>query len=191
MARVLQTPSVETPVLALLSSSKIPGEPEEGLQPEDKRSEQSLKEAHQGNAWAIRSATTASLFNRVMLLWLRQLQEKVPASDIRIQQDINKIVAAVQFSADATLNSAQFAAKAMASSITARQLLLLRQWQADACHKWHLASAPFTEDKLFGETLEFILIETRDKRKVLSSSQLRDNYRFSSFYRHQPFRGLI
>lgn len=124
MAKVLQTPSVDAPVAALMSSSNIPGEPEDSLRPEDKRSDQSP----QGNAWAIHSATTAFFFNRATLLWLRQLEERVPRSDSRMQQNINKVVAAVQFSADTTLNSAWFAAKAMAYSVVARCLLCFRQW---------------------------------------------------------------
>lgn len=61
-----------------------------------------LQRAHLGATWAIRSATTASFFNRATLLWFKQLQGKLPAEDTRTEQDLNKIVA-VWFSADATL----------------------------------------------------------------------------------------
>lgn len=139
LTSLLQVPSVDTPVAALLSSTSIPGDPEEGLQPEECRSEQVLQRAHLGAAWAIKSITTASFFNHATLLWLHQLQEKISLEDSRLKQDLNKIVVAVQFSADATLNVACFAAKSMASSIAARRLVWLCHWQADTRYKWHLA----------------------------------------------------
>lgn len=49
MAKVLQMPSVDAPVPALMSSSNIPGKLEDSLRPEDKRSDQSPQKAHQGN----------------------------------------------------------------------------------------------------------------------------------------------
>lgn len=42
----------------------------------------------------------------------------------------------MEFSADATLNAARFAFKAIASTVASRRLLWLRQWQVDAKHKW-------------------------------------------------------
>lgn len=93
--------------------------------------------------------------------------ETIPASDSRSHQD-NKIVAAVEFSADATLNAARFAAKSIGSSVTSRRLLWLRHWQADARNKWRLAASPYARDKLFGSSLDPILVETRNHRKVFS-----------------------
>lgn len=78
LASVLQTPPVDVPVAALLSTSSLLG------QPEDRRAEQALQRAHQGAAWAIFSSSTASSFNRATLLWLRQLQDKLSSEDTRI-----------------------------------------------------------------------------------------------------------
>lgn len=124
-----------------------------------------------------------------MLLWLQQLQDKLPADDTRLQQDLNKIIAAVQFSADTMLNTARFASKTMASALAARRLLWLRHWQADAHHKWRLSSAPFTGDKLFGPALDPLLVEMKDKRKMLPTSQRRGDFRYSPFFCMPPFRG--
>lgn len=134
-----------------------------------------LQRANLGSAWAIRSATTASFFNRTTLLWLRQLQEKLTPEDTRVKQDLNKIVAAVQFSADATLNAARFASKSLASAVAARRLVWLCHWQADTKHKWRLASVPFGGSRLFGEALDPFLIETRDKKKVLAAVYIEGN----------------
>lgn len=154
LVKVLHITSVDAPVATLLSSSNIPGEPEDRLRPNDRRADHSLQRSHQRDAWAIHSPTSASFFKRTTLIWLRHLQENVPASDIQLHQDLNKIVAAVQFSADTTLHSAHFVAKAMASSVAARGLIWLRNWQADTHHKWHLAYAPFMGERLFGEALD-------------------------------------
>lgn len=171
MANLFQIPMVDARVAALLPHTAIPGEPDEGLCPEECCSDQILQRARLGVAWVIKSATTAFFFNRVTLFWLSQLQNKLPPEDSRLQQDLNKINAAVQFSADATLNSARFASKSMASTVAVCQLVWLRHWQADTRHKWHLAFSSFTGGKLFGSPLEPFLVESKDKRKILPSSQ--------------------
>lgn len=84
---------------------------------------------------------------------------------MRLKQDLSKIIEAVQFSGDATLNSAHFASKSLASSIAARRLVWLHHWQADARHKWRLASVPFTGNKLFGDPLQPFLVETKLKER--------------------------
>lgn len=126
-----------------------------------------LTEEHQAVVWVVRASMTTSFFNWTSLLWLRQLQERIPMTNIRAQQDVNKLVAAIQFLADATLNAARFASKSMASSVAMHCLLWLCQWQVDVHHKWHLAPAPFKGASLFRESLDSILVETRDKRKNL------------------------
>ncbi|XP_034278399.1 uncharacterized protein LOC117668538 [Pantherophis guttatus] len=178
---LLQVPSVDAPVAALLPHSVVPGDPEEGLRPEERRAEHVLQRAHQGASWAIRAAATVSFFNRTTLLWLQRLQESLTTEDSRIQQDLNKIIAATQFSADATLNAARFAAKSLASSVTAHRLVWLRHWQADARHKWRLASVPFAGPKLFGDSLDPFLSETKDKKKFLPVVFCRGDSRFRPY----------
>lgn len=70
--------------------------------------------------------TAASFFSCSSLFWLQQLQERIPAGDSRAHQDLNKIVAALQFTADATLIATRFASRAMASSVASHRLLWLR-----------------------------------------------------------------
>lgn len=106
LAALLQVPAVDAPIAALLPNTCIPGDLDERLHLEERQSDQVLQWVHQGAAWAIQSATTVSFFNRATLLWLSQLQYKLPPENARLQQDISKIIAAVQFSADAMLNSA-------------------------------------------------------------------------------------
>lgn len=180
LASLLQTPVVDPPVAALSSSSNLAGPPEDNLRPEEKRLEQSLVKSHMASAWAAKSALASSFFNRAAILWLRQLQDRLPVSDTRSQQDLNKILVALKFSADATLNSSRFAAKSIGSSVTARRLLWLRNWQADTKSKWRLATSAFEGPSLFGAPLEPLLIETKDKRRILPSVSRRSEHRSSN-----------
>ncbi|XP_058025328.1 uncharacterized protein LOC131191317 [Ahaetulla prasina] len=186
---LLKVPTVDTPIATLASSSNIiPSDAAEGLRTEDRRAELSTRKTHQAASWAIRSATAASFFARTSLIWLRQMQERIPQDDSRLHQDINKLVTAAEYTVDATLNSAKFASRALASSITSRRLLWLRQWQADMKTKWRLAAAPFKGGSLFGEALDPILVEGKDKRKILPYVSRHSDRRPSLPYRRQPFR---
>uniref|UniRef100_A0A2D4PTA0 Lamina-associated polypeptide 2 alpha C-terminal domain-containing protein n=1 Tax=Micrurus surinamensis TaxID=129470 RepID=A0A2D4PTA0_MICSU len=144
----LNTHDVDDPVVALASSSQVHTDSDEALKPEEKRLEITLKRGHQANAWAIRTATSASFFNRASLRWLRQLKQSIPNSNLRAHRDMAKIKAAMEFSADATFNAVKFSARAMASQVAARRLLWLKHWQADIKNKWRLASAPIEKKEV-------------------------------------------
>lgn len=157
---------MDSPVVALFAPPVLTGPPEETLHPEDKRAEQALVKAHQSAAWAIKASSAASFFQ---LLWLKQLQDRLPPSNTRSQQDLNKIEAVLESVADATLDCSRFAAKAIGSSISTRRMLWLHHWNFDAHNKWRLASAPYTGGNLFGQSLDPLLVETKDIRKILPS----------------------
>lgn len=146
---LLQVPKVEKPVAALTSVALLPTDAIDCLRPDDRKAELSFCKAHQAEVWAVKAATSASFFNRASQLWLHQMQEQISPEDVKVHQDINKLVAAAEFSADATLNAAKFASRSIASSITTHHLLWLKHWQADNKNKWKLASAPFTGNQLF------------------------------------------
>ncbi|XP_032076117.1 lamina-associated polypeptide 2-like [Thamnophis elegans] len=185
---LLQFPTVDAPIAALASPALIPSEISEGLKAEDRKAESVIRKTHQAAAWALRSATAASFFNRTSLVWLRQLQERLDPEELRLHQDVTKLIAALEFSADATLSAAKFASRAVVSNVASRRLLWLRHWQADIKSKWRLASTPFKGGALFGSVLDPILIETRDKRKVLPSTSARVTRRPQPYSRRQPFR---
>lgn len=97
-------PSVDPPVAALASSASLmSGDTADNLKAKDKKAELTLRKTFQAAAWAIKAAASASFFNRTTLLWLRQLQARIPIQDARFLQDVNKVMAAMQFLADATL----------------------------------------------------------------------------------------
>lgn len=105
-----------------------------------------------------------------------------------MHQDINKIVATTEYSADASLTRAKFVSQSLASTITSRRLIWLRGWKADVKAKWKLASAPYQTRNLFGAALEPVLVEDKDKRKVLPSSYRRPEHRYMPCSQRQHFR---
>lgn len=105
----VDVPSVDMPVASLTSSVVISDDILEGLRMEDRKAEMSLRKTHQTTAWAIRAASSTSFFNRVSLIWLRQLQERLPPDEACLHQDINKLVAITEYSMDASLDVVKFA----------------------------------------------------------------------------------
>uniref|UniRef100_A0A8C6X389 TATA box-binding protein-associated factor RNA polymerase I subunit D n=1 Tax=Naja naja TaxID=35670 RepID=A0A8C6X389_NAJNA len=188
LTKSLQVPMVDAPVAALASTSTAPCDLEDVLKAEEERIEQSLQRSHQAAAWAVKASTAASFFTRTSLKWLKQLQDRIPNADIRTHQDLYKIVAAAEFTADATLDVVKFATKAIASSVVARRMCWLRNWQADGRRKWKLASSPVQGDKLFGEALDPFLVESKHKRKVLPSLYKRAENGPAPYFRHPSFR---
>lgn len=108
---VLSLPSVDPPVASLSSSSLMTSDIVDGLKAEDRKMELGFRKAHQVAAWAIKAATATSFFNRASLIWLRQLQERLLPDDTRLHQDINKLVAATEYLADASLTATKFASR--------------------------------------------------------------------------------
>lgn len=124
LAQALQLPTVDGPVAALSSPSPyLSGDIAEGLRAEDKKAEYTLRKVHQAAAWAIKASTAASFFTHTSLIWLHQLQSRVAPREACLHQDLNKLIAATQFSADAMLNAAKYASRALSSSVTSRRLL--------------------------------------------------------------------
>lgn len=185
---LLELPAVDPPVANLSSSSMLSTDALDGLKSEDRKTELAFRKIHQTVAWAIRSASATSFFNRAALIWLRQLQGRLPPEETRLQQDVNKIIAATEYSADATLSSLKFASRGLASSVSARRLFWLRGWRADAKAKWKLAAAPYKAPRLFGAALDPLLVEDKDKRKVMPTAYRRPERRYAPYGHRQPFR---
>lgn len=185
---LLEVPKVDAPVAALTSSSVLPPDADDALKAEDRKEETALRRAHLAGSWAVRASTSASFFTRASVRWLRHLQSHLAPEDVRAHQDLSKILAAAEYTADATLAAAKFSARAMASSVTARRMLWLRHWRMDGKNKWKLASAPFGGGQLFGQALDPLLVETKDKRKVLPSQGRRSDFRPFPYYRRPSFR---
>lgn len=128
---LLQLPLVDAPVAHLTSSTVLSNDIADGLCTEDRKAELTFCKTHQAAAWAIKAATSVSFFNRASLIWLRQLQDRIPPKDTWLHQDINKLVAATEYSADASLDAVKFASRALTSTVTSRHHFWLCPWRAD------------------------------------------------------------
>lgn len=84
MEELLKLPPVDASVAAITSSSILLPDLLEDLKTEDKRAKKACHKTRQATAWAIKAATGASFFNRASILWLRQLQTRLPPSDSRL-----------------------------------------------------------------------------------------------------------
>ncbi|XP_060541070.1 uncharacterized protein LOC117659200 [Pantherophis guttatus] len=109
LTAALEMPTIDKPVAALACADIITNNLDEALNAEDRRAEVSLRKAYNSAAWAIKAATAASFFNRTSVLWLKEMQARIPATDLQAHQALNNLVMAAEYSADATLNSAKFA----------------------------------------------------------------------------------
>ncbi|KAK9392568.1 hypothetical protein NXF25_017412 [Crotalus adamanteus] len=192
LASLLEIPEIDEPLNSLFPKSNIPGDINEALRAEDKKIESALRRAHQASAWATRAATSMAFFARASVLWLRELQDMIPPDQLRVHQNLGKLVATSQYLANASLHTARYTARTIAADISARRLLWLRNWRADTKAKWRLASKPYTGGQLFGKALEPYLTEGKDKRKILVNTSRRGDRRWGNLsqsnYRRQPFR---
>ncbi|XP_070607231.1 uncharacterized protein [Erythrolamprus reginae] len=183
--KLLEFPPIDQPVVTLVSSALVLSETGESLKPEDRKAETLLRKTHQMAGWGFRAAAATSFFNRASIMWLQELQSRLSPEEARLHQDISKLQAAAEFSADATLHAAKFASRGMATTLSSRRLLWLRNWPADLKSKGRLASAPLQGSMLFGDILDKVLIEDKDKRKVLLKSNRRQDRRFTPYTRRQ------
>ncbi|XP_032068578.1 uncharacterized protein LOC116505453 [Thamnophis elegans] len=105
LENILVLPSVDPPIAALTSNLVLLAHLLEGVKEEDKKAEKAFHKTHQAAAWAIKASSSGSFFNRASVIWLCELQAKLPAGDTRLRQDITKIIGASHYSADASLNA--------------------------------------------------------------------------------------
>lgn len=171
-ANFLKIPSVDQPVAALASSSVILTDGDNGPRdPCDRRIESALKKGFDASALALRSASATSVMARASLAWVEDFQKAAGKLPKETRNLLKKLSLATSFMADSTQDSLQFAAKAMASNVVARRSVWLRHWEVDQGSQSRLAAFPFMGEKLFGQTLDPLLVENKDKRKVLPTNK--------------------
>ncbi|XP_039182925.1 uncharacterized protein LOC120300682 [Crotalus tigris] len=83
----------------------------------------------------------------------------VPSDQLRVHQNLGKLVAISQYLADASLHSTRYSSWAIAVDVSARRLLWLKTWRADLKAKWRLATKPYAGGYLFGAALDPYLVE--------------------------------
>ncbi|XP_013913666.1 PREDICTED: uncharacterized protein LOC106542458 [Thamnophis sirtalis] len=164
---------------------------------EDKKAEIVLRKTFQAVTWAIRAAAAASFFNTSSALWLEQLHDRTPASDVRLLQDIKKLMAAAtQFSDDATLDAVNSAGRAKRDlNLTIDTLRTLRfsinqdkSYLTPSTRLQHLGAIidsmecevflsqePLTKGSLFRELDRLVLTTDRDSVQMGGTSAVPDS----------------
>lgn len=141
---------------------------------------------HEATAITIKALSTASIVSRAAIVWMRKLIQLLPEGDKRSLEGANRVMKADAFTADATLDALTFCSQAMASEIVARRGIWLRAWQADLRSKNFVSAYPFQGEKLFGDALDRILVETRDKKKAMPKTICRFDRRGSNQHSFRP-----
>lgn len=182
----LKAPLIDAPVLAIQSTGLVSQDGRGTLKDSwDRRMDQDLRRDYESSALAIAASSTASIVARASIVWIKKLLDLIPENDSRLEEGLSRLLKANSFLADATLDSLVFTSRAMAAGVHARRSLWLRAWPADANSKRIVTAYPFTGEKLFGPHLEQILVESRDKKKILPKSLRRTDRRgrqpYSSF----------
>ncbi|XP_048342392.1 NIF3-like protein 1 isoform X1 [Sphaerodactylus townsendi] len=165
---LLRVPLVDAAVIALHSTNLIVqdelGSLKDGL---DDRADVALRKSHKAMAMTIRAASTAAIISRAALLWARQLDQLLADSSPRVKKEVRLILKAVSFLSDASLDSMVFTARSMANASVARRALWLRAWEMDLHSKSTVIAYPFQGGRLFGDSLDEILVETRERKKAM------------------------
>lgn len=178
---------VDGPVLALQSADLLSEDGQGNIRDQwDKKIEIALWHSHEATALAVKACATASIVTRASIVWGRKMLELLPESEGRLIEGASRMLKATSFAVDAALDGMIFTSRAMASSVVARRGIWLRAWQADV-HSKQLAAYPYKGGKLFGPSLDKILVEMRDKKKALPKSLCKPEQRTQPF-RYPSFR---
>lgn len=181
--RLYNLPLVDAPVLDLQSSGILTEDGQGSIRDAwDKKIEVALQHAHEATSMAVKACATASIVSRASIIWGWKMLELLPESETRLVEGATRMLKASEFAADATLDGMIFASRAQASSVVARRGLWLRALQADIHSKQLVAAYAYKGGKLFGPSLEKILVETKEKKKAFPRSLRKPDQR------NQPFR---
>lgn len=160
---------MEPPIVALSSAALIPLEGEGGPKDAtDKRVDTFLKRSFEATALALKAASATSVMARVAFVWAKEVSSSSKLSK-KFRSQLKKIYLAAAFASDSSYDALQLSARALASNTVATCNLWLRQW--DSASLSRVVNRSFQGAKLFEQGLEPLLVENKDKRKVLPSGK--------------------
>lgn len=161
---------VDASVASMSSSAIIPSEGEGGLKDLcDKWVEAALQRDFQVAASAFRASVANSTMARGAFVWAKYLAAQDHDLSNKAKSMLKKITMADALSADASLDALRFNVHAMAANVVAR-----RNWEVDIGSQNRLVGVPFQGEKLFGQALDPILVESKDKKRILPSNSKKD-----------------
>lgn len=109
---------------------------------------------------ALKASVAGSMFSRACYLQTQDLLKNFEILE-DARRDIRKISSASAFASDATADAVQPNAWAMAATVTVRRNTQLRHWDVNAAALAKVVGILFKGEKLFGEALEPLLVETK------------------------------
>lgn len=116
---------------------------------------------------ALRASAANSVFSHAIVFWAEDLAKTDSNLSKQAKGTLRKISLSATFTTDASLDSLQFCSRAMASNVVDKRNVWLLSWDLDAGSQVRLATSSFNGKKLFGQALNLVLIESKDKRKIL------------------------
>lgn len=143
----------------------------------DCKADFALKKGHKAVLMTIEAFATASIVSRAAIVWMRKLMQLIPEDSRRALEGAIRVLKAVSFTSDTTLDAMVFASRFLSSEAAARRTLWLRAWPMTFQDKAIVTAHPFQGDKLFGDALDKILVETRGKKKATPRSLRREDVR--------------
>lgn len=129
--------------------------------------ESQLKHNFKFSSFSFRAVSANSIKARATFVWAEELAKEEKELPNRVKDTLKKISLAAAFAADSSLDMMHYYARAMAANTTTRHSIWLRSWSGNSGSQAKLIGAPFEGGKLFGSSLEPLLMEAKDKRKVL------------------------
>ncbi|XP_061438192.1 integrator complex subunit 13 isoform X3 [Rhineura floridana] len=189
-------PGIDEPISSLVSISLLPREGDSHLKDAtERRLDFALRKNHEATAFSMRASASASIFSRAAMMWLDDLLDDPNPDPVSLRRSLMKLRKTAAFVADATFDTNQLEAQAMAAQVVARWTLWLRHWQADSTARVNLSRAPYSSSLLFGEeALKAVLVDPKDARKPVLATVRNVDRRpfrgFTSYRTTQPFRGM-
>ncbi|XP_029442980.1 protein FAM227A [Rhinatrema bivittatum] len=142
---ILKVPAVDSAVSAVTKHTTIPVTGGTALKDtQDRKLEVYLKRIFEVSALGMRASICSALAQRAGLRWVQQLltSQDLPEAEA-LQAD--RLEAVMAYGADAFYDLLRVLARSMVAAVSARRLLWLRNWSADASSKTRLGSLPFKE----------------------------------------------
>uniref|UniRef100_A0A803JXE6 Lamina-associated polypeptide 2 alpha C-terminal domain-containing protein n=1 Tax=Xenopus tropicalis TaxID=8364 RepID=A0A803JXE6_XENTR len=184
-------PKVDAPVARLAKRTTIPLEDGTSFRdPMDRKAESLLKNIFASSTSAFKPTISSACISSTVVLWLEEALTAVTDESFDMHGQLSKILNAVHFLCDSSMDTLQLLAKTSAMSIGARRALWMKTWSADPASKKNLVALPFTGASLFGPELDSLISKItggksnflpQDKKPRPSGSQPKRPFRSTSY----------
>ncbi|XP_041431344.1 uncharacterized protein LOC121397804 [Xenopus laevis] len=162
-----QVPKVDAPVARLAKRTTIPLEDGTSFKdPMDRKTESLLKNIFTSTTSAFKPTIAMACVARTLTLWAQEAIQEASEEEFDMSSHLSKMLNAIHYLCDASMDSLHLLAKSSALAIAARRALWLKPWSADPASKKNLVSLPFTGTTLFGSELDAIISKISGVRAI-------------------------